>query len=76
LPSPGFVADGTRWGKPRIFLSHGVHDQVLPIDRCGRRIVRDLRGDDYAVRFTEFDGGHAVPAEIAGAAVEWLNGRG
>jgi predicted esterase len=74
--SPGFVAKGTRRGKPRVFVSHGLRDQVLPIDRCGRRIVRDLRGDDYDVRYTEFDGGHAVPAGIAGAALEWLEGRG
>ena len=74
--SPGFVAEGTRRGKPRIFVSHGVHDPILPIDRCGRRIVRDLRGDDCDVLYTEFDGGHAVPTEIVGAAVAWLNGRG
>jgi predicted esterase len=74
--SPGFVAQGPRRGKPRVFVSHGVHDQVLPIDRCGRRIVRDLRGDDYDVRYTEFDGGHAVPTGIAAAALEWLAGRG
>jgi phospholipase/carboxylesterase len=74
--SPGFVAEGTRRGKPRVFVSHGVHDRILPIDRCGRRIARDLRGDDYDVSYTEFDGGHAVPTEIAGAAVDWLNGRG
>jgi phospholipase/carboxylesterase len=49
---------------------------MLPIDRCGRRIVRDLRRDDYDVRYSEFDGGHAVPAGIAGAALEWLEDRG
>ena len=55
--SPGFVTDGSRRGKPRLFLSHGVHDRVLPIDLCSRRIVKDVRGDDYDVRYTEFDGG-------------------
>ena len=70
--SPGLVADGTRRGKPRVFVSHGLHDQILPIGRCGRRIARELRGDDYDVRYTEFDGGHAVPTDVAGAAVEWL----
>jgi hypothetical protein len=45
--SPGFVAKGTRRGNPQVFVSHGLRDQVLPIDRCSRRIVRDLRGDDY-----------------------------
>jgi predicted esterase len=74
--SPGFLAEGSRRGKPRLFVSHGVHDQVLPIDLCSRRIVRDLRGDGYEVRYTEFDGGHAVPTDIAGAALDWLAGRG
>ncbi len=74
--SPGFVTEGSRRGKPRLFVSHGVHDPVLPIDRCSRRIVRDLRGDDYDVRYTEFDGGHAVPTEIARGALDWLAGRG
>ena len=73
--SPGFTTEGSRRGKPRLFISHGVNDPVLPIDRCSRRIVRDLRGDDYDVRYTEFDGGHAVPTEIARAALDWLAGR-
>jgi predicted esterase len=73
--SPGFLAEGSRRGKPRLFVSHGVDDQVLPIDLCSRRIVRDLRGDGYDVRYKEFDGGHAVPTDIAGAALEWLAGR-
>jgi len=74
--SPGFLVEGSRRGKPRLFVSHGVNDQVLPIELCSRRIVRDLRGDDYEVRYTEFEGGHAVPDDIAGAAVDWLDGRG
>jgi phospholipase/carboxylesterase len=72
--SPGFVTKGSRRGRPRLFVSHGVHDQVLPIELCGRRIARELRGDDYDVRYAEFEGGHAVPDEIARAALEWLAG--
>jgi len=41
--SPGFVVPGERRGRPRVFLSHGRADTVLPIDRCGRRIVATLR---------------------------------
>jgi phospholipase/carboxylesterase len=73
--SPGFVAPGKRLGRPRVFASHGVRDRVLPIDRCSRRIVRELEGDDYRVRYTEFDGGHSVPPAIAAAAADWLLGR-
>jgi predicted esterase len=72
--SPGFLAEGSRRGTPRLFVSHGIDDGVLPIDRCSRRIVRDLRGG-YDVRYTEFAGGHAVPDEIARAAMDWLAGR-
>jgi predicted esterase len=74
--SPGFLTRGARRGKPRLFLSHGVHDRVLPIELCSRPIVKELRGDDYDVRYTEFDGGHGVPDQIAGAALAWLAGRG
>jgi predicted esterase len=73
--SPGFLAEGARRGKPRLFVSHGIDDQVLPIDRCSRPIVRDLRGDGYDVRYTEFPGGHTVPDAIAHGAADWLAGR-
>ncbi|HEY7611933.1 MAG TPA: hypothetical protein VH764_02975 [Gemmatimonadales bacterium] len=70
--SPGFVLAERREGRPRCFVSHGVQDPVLPIDPCSRRIVRELRGDRYDVRYTEFQGGHQVPPAIARAAVDWL----
>jgi phospholipase/carboxylesterase len=70
--SPGFVLAEHRQGRPRCFVSHGLHDPILPIDPCSRRIVRELREDRYDVRYTEFDGGHEVPPEIARVAVEWL----
>ncbi|HEU5434540.1 MAG TPA: hypothetical protein VFU81_22900 [Thermomicrobiales bacterium] len=70
--SPGFFAPLPRVGKPRIFISHGVRDRVLPIDRCSRRIVPQLRADGYDVEYLEFDGGHEVPADIARRALAWL----
>src|SRR5262249_28803123 len=59
--SPGFMAPGERRSKPRLFLSHGTDDQVLPIDHCSRRIVRQVRRAGYDVTYREFDGPHAVP---------------
>jgi len=38
--SPGTLAPEAQVGSPRIFVSHGTRDTVLPIDRCSRRIVR------------------------------------
>ena len=70
--SPGFVAEPARRGRLRAFVTHGVHDPVLPIDRCSRRIVTALRRDGYDVTYTEFDGAHVVPPDLARAAVAWL----
>jgi phospholipase/carboxylesterase len=63
--SPGFVFDRPPHGQPRIFISHGTADSILPIDRCSRVIVPDLRRRGYDVTFREFEGGHEMPAEIA-----------
>jgi phospholipase/carboxylesterase len=41
--SPGFAAPTEAHDMPRIFISHGVHDQVLPIDPCSRKLVPRLR---------------------------------
>ncbi len=72
--SPGFAAPADWRGSPRVFVSHGVHDAVLPIDRCSRRLVPQLRRGGLDVRYREFDGGHIVPAELAEEAVGWLSG--
>lgn len=70
--SPGFVVEGAPRGTPRFFISHGTADRVLPIDRCSRVIVPALRSRGYDVTFREFDGGHEVPAEIAGEGMQWV----
>jgi predicted esterase len=69
--SPGFMAPADRQGSPRCFISHGTNDEVLPIDRCSRRIVPQLQRAGYDVLYREFDGPHTVPPEIAQAAIEW-----
>jgi predicted esterase len=70
--SPGFTAPVAPRGLPRIFISHGIDDHVLPIDVCSRRIVPRLRKEGYAVEYLEFSGEHVVPPDIAARAVSWL----
>jgi phospholipase/carboxylesterase len=70
--SPGFAAPARHRGRPRLFLSHGTRDRVLPIDACSRRLVPELRQAGYAVRYREFQGGHALPAAVARDAVAWF----
>jgi len=70
--SPGFDAAPARHGRPRVFVSHGEADGVLPVDRTSRRIVPRLLREGYDVTYLEFDGAHAVPEEIQGRAARWL----
>lgn len=70
--SPGFIAPAKREGHPRLFISHGTQDAVLPIDRCSRKIVPQLQRAGYEVNYQEFNGSHTVPAAIAQAGVNWF----
>jgi predicted esterase len=70
--SPGFVAPASQEGAPRLFITHGKNDRILPIERCSRKIVPMVRRAGYYVEYREFDGPHTVPADLAREAVEWF----
>ena len=70
--SAAFVLPDRVQGKPRIFISHGTRDPVMPIETTGRDIVRRLKALGYDVTYREFDGGHTVPPEISREAFEWF----
>jgi predicted esterase len=73
--SPGFYELSHPRGKTEFFISHGITDNVLPIDETSRKIVSDLRVRGQIVTYTEFEGGHVVPNAIADAAMTWLSER-
>ena len=70
--SPGFMAPTTTVGQPRIFISHGTDDTVLPIERCSHVLVPRLKQAGYDVDYHEFAGGHTMPPEIVRAAETWF----
>jgi phospholipase/carboxylesterase len=70
--SPGFFRPGPLHGKPRIFISHGTSDSILPIDETSRLLVPQLRKRGYDVTYVEFPGDHTVPEGIARSAVDWF----
>lgn len=71
--SPGFVPSGVeREGRPRILISHGRKDQILPFENTTRQMIPLLKQAGYDVTFREFDGPHTVPPEVAREAMEWL----
>jgi len=67
--SPGFAAPDPILGRPRVFISHGDDDRVLPVERCGRAIAGRLKRAGYDVSYEEFDGGHVVPRSSVEQAV-------
>ena len=69
--SPGFAVVPSAVGEPRVFVSHGVHDPILPIDTCSRRLVPLMADAGYHVTYAEFDGGHEVPPPVADRAFAW-----
>lgn len=70
--SPGFAAPVTVRGAPRVFVSHGVHDTVLPVDKCGRKVVAQMEQAGLHVRYHEFDGAHEVPPSIGREALDFF----
>jgi phospholipase/carboxylesterase len=70
--SPGFVAETDPHGRPKVFISHGTEDPVLPIDSTSRKIVPTLEDAGYDVTFVEFSGRHEVPPSIALQAFAWF----
>jgi phospholipase/carboxylesterase len=71
--SPGYLLPAKTLGTPKVFITHGTQDQVLPIESASRRIVPSLRGAGYDVEYHEFAGGHTVTADLLSAAMAWVS---
>lgn len=67
--SPGFAAPTRAQGRPRIYVCHGMADDVLPIEACSRKLVARLRRAGYDIRYREFEGGHVVPGRMVEEAL-------
>lgn len=73
--SPGFAVAPERLGRPRIFISHGERDPVLPIDRCARPLARELSYAGYDLIYREFPDGHVAPPDLVDIAIRGFLGR-
>ncbi|SEL01827.1 phospholipase/carboxylesterase [Blastococcus sp. DSM 46786] len=69
--SPGFAHPPGHVGRPRLWITHGTGDRVLPVDRCGRRLAAAFRTLGHDVLYDEFDGGHVVRPEGVTAGLDW-----
>eukprot|EP00877_Chromochloris_zofingiensis_P000397 jgi/Chrzof1/10358/Cz04g39010.t1 len=70
--SPGFMRPPQQVGQPKMYISHGIHDSVLPISNCSRRLLPQLKAAGYDFKYVEFDGPHTVPLKISKNALDWF----
>ena len=73
--SPGFLDTQFNRGAPRVFVSHGLTDQILRFEYTAERIVPYLRSKGLSVEFMRFDGGHTIPPNVSDAAFRWFASR-
>jgi len=70
--SPGYMMPPSRVGKPRVFVTHGSHDEVLPVSSSRDRIVPQLKQWGHEVIYKEFNGGHALDPDLGREAFRWM----
>ena len=72
--SPGVMEPIAARGKPKIFISHGLADPVMPIDVTSRRFVPRLKSLGYDVTYREYEGTHRPSPPIVREAFKWALG--
>ncbi|MFG1340338.1 alpha/beta hydrolase [Xanthobacter autotrophicus] len=70
--SAGFMSVHRQQGAPRIFISHGVHDEQIPIERSARVHTALLKDAGYDVTTMEYNGPHAWQPPVVGLAVDFF----
>jgi phospholipase/carboxylesterase len=73
--SPGLITQYDRRAngpRPKIYVSHGHQDQILPYEYAGPRVAERLRSDGYSVQFRDFEGRHEIPPDVAAEVVKFI----
>jgi predicted esterase len=58
----------------RVFIAHGKADPLAAFERA-LQAKELLQARGYDVTWSEFDGGHEIPASVLGKAAEWIKAR-
>ena len=71
--SPGFSdPEDPIVGAPRVFVSHGSDDRVLPVSMSRSAIVPMFEMDGYEVTYFEFTGRHELTTEAVDKGLNWF----
>ena len=74
VSSAGFMSVHMQTGAPRVFISHGIADEQIPIGRSARTHAASLREAGYDVTAIEYNGGHPYQASVVALAVDFFLG--
>ena len=74
VSSAGFMSVQMQTGAPRIFISHGIGDEQIPIGRSGRVHAAALKDAGYDMTYIEYNGPHAYQPPIVALAVDFFLG--
>lgn len=74
VSSAGFMSVHLQEGAPKVFMSHGIHDEQIPIDRSGRAHSALLKEAGYDVTYVEYHGPHAYQPPVVALAVGFFLG--
>jgi phospholipase/carboxylesterase len=71
--SPQFISAPVCYGKPPVFITHGVQDSLLSVNLT-ESLVRQLKSSGYQVEFKEFSGGHFMRQDLVKESFRWFEG--
>jgi phospholipase/carboxylesterase len=74
VSSAGFMSVHIQTGAPRVFISHGIADEQIPINRSARIHAASLREAGYEVTAIEYNGVHAYQPSVVALAVDFFLG--
>jgi len=70
--SPGYVGPVEPRGAPKIYISHGRNDRVLPYEQSGHAIYKELRRNGYHATLDTFPGGHELLHRNMVSGLKWF----
>ena len=70
--SGGFMSVFMQEGMPKVFISHGLIDEQLPIETSGRKHADQLKAAGYDVSYVEFNEKHIIHPPIVKLAIDFF----
>lgn len=70
--SAGFMSVFMQEGAPRVFITHGLQDEQLPIETGGRSHAEKLKAAGYDVTYLEFNGNHSIQPPMVELAMDFF----